>query len=65
MALGDPDENVRYRCIVLLGEHGDHQVLNALASIRQNDTGENWEGEPLADIAVASMQRIIHKGSRG
>lgn len=62
LARNDPDENVRYRSILILGEIGDERALEVLEWIKDNDEGENWEGEPLkytAECAICQIQQRL------
>lgn len=66
LARNDPDADVRFRSVIILGQLGAERALAVLEWIRERDEGENYEGEPLRYAAEDAISQIKHRlSSRG
>lgn len=59
--LNDEDPNVRYTTTFALGKIGSKEVISILQSVKQNDTGTDYEGRPIGDMASRAIQNIISR----
>jgi HEAT repeat protein len=56
--LEDSDPDMRYTAAESLAKIGDARAIRALEYARDNDTGNDYEGFPIADMASEALQKI-------
>ena len=56
--LEDSDPDMRYTAAESLAEIGDSTAIAALEYAQANDSGTDYEGFPIADMAGEALQRI-------
>jgi HEAT repeat protein len=56
--LEDADPDMRYVAAESLAEIGDSTAIAALEHAQEHDTGTDYEGFPIADIAGEALQKI-------
>jgi HEAT repeat protein len=61
--LDDPDPNMRYTAAKSLAEVGDSTAVEALEYAQANDTGTDFEGFPVAEMAKQALQQIRNRAN--
>lgn len=62
--MNDDNPDIRYNAAESLGEVGDMIALGYLEHARTNDTGTDYEGFPISDVAEDSINKILARNPR-
>lgn len=57
----NPDPNLRYIAAESLANFDDATVIQALETARDHDTGENFEGFPVSEMAEWALKKIHNR----